>query len=71
MLEDFLRLNRGFEQTPLLVSALIRTFLLSIWAMVFSVLEATVKGLIDRRGLMAGITQIADRGSDRIKTNRR
>ena len=62
MVGDILRLGRGLEQRPLIVPTLYRTVVFSVWVGVFSVLEATVRGLLQRRGLMGGVEEIVSKG---------
>ena len=66
MLGDFLRVGRGLEQRPLILSALFRTFMFSVWVGIFGWLEATVRGLLEHRGLMSGFEEIANRGRDEL-----
>ena len=62
MVGDLLHLGRRLEQKPLILPILYRTVIFSVWVAVFSVVEATVRGLIHRQGLMGGLEEIAGRG---------
>src|SRR5262245_6489057 len=66
MIGDYLRLGRGLEQKPLIVPAVYRTFIFSVWVGIFSVLEGTVPGLLHGNGLMGGFEEIASRGWDEL-----
>ena len=62
MIGDLFRVSHGLEQKPLILPALYRTVMFSIWVAIFNVLEATVKGLFHGNGLMGGIDEISSRG---------
>lgn len=62
MVGDILHLGRGLEQKPLILPTLYRTVVFSVWVGVFSVLEATVRGLFQQRGLMGGVEEIVSKG---------
>ena len=62
MVGDLMRLGRAMENKPLIVSALFRTVMFSLWVALFSVLEETVKGLLHGNGLTGGFEEIASRG---------
>jgi len=62
MIGDYLRLGRGLEQKPLILPALYRTVMFSVWVGIFSVLEETVRGLVHGKGLASGVEEIASRG---------
>ena len=57
-----MRLGRGLEQKPLILSALFRTVMFSVWVAIFNVLEGTVRGLLHGNGLAGGVEEIASRG---------
>ena len=46
MVGDLLRLGRGLEHQPLILPTLYRTVVFSVWVGAFSLLEATVRGLL-------------------------
>ena len=62
MVGDYLRLGRGLEQKPLILPALYRTVMFSVWVGIFSVLEGTIRGLLHGNGLASGVEEIASRG---------
>jgi len=62
MVGDLFRLSHGFEQKPLILPALYRTVMFSVWVAIFSVLEETVRGLLHGNGLTGGFEDIASRG---------
>jgi len=62
MVGDLMRLGRAMENKPLIVSALFRTVMFSIWVAVFNVVEETVRGLLHGNGLTGGFEDIASRG---------
>ncbi len=66
MVGDLLRLGRRMEQKPLIVSALFRTVMFSLWVALFSVLEATVRGLLHGTGWAGGFEEIATKGWDEL-----
>ena len=66
MIGDYLRLGRGLEQKPLILPALYRTVMFSVWVGFFSVLEGTIRGLLHGKGLASGIEEIASRGWDEL-----
>ena len=64
MVGDILGLGRGLEHKPLILPTLSRTVVFSVWVGLFSLLEATVRGLLHRKGLLGGFEEIASRGWD-------
>jgi hypothetical protein len=60
MVGDVLRVGRRLEQKPLPI--VYRTVMFSVLVAVFSVLEATVRGLIHGQGLMGGFEEIVGKG---------
>jgi hypothetical protein len=62
MVGDLLRLGRKMENKPLIVSALFRTLMFSLWVAIFNLLEQTVRGLLHGKGLTGGFEDIASRG---------
>jgi len=61
MIGDILHLGRRLDHKPLIIPTLYRTFVFSLWIALFSVLEATVRGLIHRQGFMGGIEELANK----------
>ena len=62
MIGDILRLGRGFEERPLILPTLYRTVVFSVWVALFSVVEATIKGLLHGHGLLGGLEELASKG---------
>jgi hypothetical protein len=62
MIGDLLRLGRQMENKPLIVSALFRTVMFSIWVAIFNVLEETIRGLFHGQGITGGFEDITSRG---------
>ena len=56
---DLLQLGRRLDQQPLIIPTLYRTVVFTLWIGAFDVLEATVRGLIHRQGLLAGVQELA------------
>lgn len=59
---DLMRLDRGFAGRPLIFPTLFKSFMFSIWVMVFNLLEYTVKGLFRGEGWLGGLNSLANRG---------
>lgn len=66
MLGDILRLGRGLERWPLLVPTLFRTVVFSAWVAFFGLLERTVRGLVQGKGLAEGLADFASKGRDEL-----
>jgi len=62
LIGDAMRLGRGMERGPLIVPTLYRTVVFAVFIAAFSVLEATVRGLIHGQGWMGGLDEIASKG---------
>lgn len=62
MVGDILHLGRALDQKPLIMSTLHRTVVFSVWVAAFSVLEATVRALLRKQGLMGGLEELASKG---------
>jgi len=58
---DLLQLGRRLDQQPLIIPTLYRTVVFTVWIAVFDILEATLRGLIHRQGLMGGLEELANR----------
>ncbi len=59
LIGDLLRLGRGMENKPLILSTLTRSVVFTLFVMVFKFLEQTVKGLIRHEGWTGGFQQFA------------
>lgn len=66
MVGDLVRLGHRMEHQPLIVSAVFRTVMFSVWVALFNVAEATILGLIHGKGPAAGIHEITARGWDEL-----
>lgn len=62
MIGDLLRLGRRMENKPLIVSAVFRAVMFSVWVAIFNVLEETVRGLLHGQGITGGFEDILNRG---------
>jgi hypothetical protein len=62
MIGDFLHLGRGLEEKPLIVPTLYKTVVFTFFVAIFSILEHTVVGLWDGKGLMEGIKELKEDG---------
>ena len=58
---DLLRLGRRLDQQPLIIPTVYRTVVFTLWIGAFDVLEATIRGLIHRQGVMAGLEELANK----------
>lgn len=58
MVGDILHLGRGLEHKPLILPTLYRTVVFSVWVGFFSVLEHTVRGLLQGKGLTGGFFEL-------------
>ncbi len=58
---DLLRLGRRLDQQPLIIPTLYRTVVFSVWIAVFDIVEATLRGLIRREGVMGGLEELANK----------
>ncbi len=61
MIGGLLRLNRGLEHKPLILPTLFRTVIFSVWVGLFSLLEKTVLGLLQGKGLTGGFEVLASK----------
>lgn len=62
MIGDVLRLGRGFKDKPLIVPTLYRTILFSGWIWLFGVIEHTIRGLLQGKGLFGGFEELMGKG---------
>ncbi len=62
MIGDLLRLGRRMENKPLIVSAVFRAVMFSVWVAIFNVLEETARGLLQGQGITGGFEDILNRG---------
>jgi hypothetical protein len=59
---DALRLGRGLEDKPLIVPALYKAFVFTLFVGVFKLLESTLSGLLHGNGLAGGIHELLSKG---------
>ncbi len=69
MLGDILRLGRGLEHKPLILSTLYRTLVFIVWMGLFSLVEKTIRGLVQGKGLGSGLETIASKGWHELLAN--
>jgi len=62
LIADILHLGRRFENKPLIVSTLYKTMIFTLWVGVASVLESTIRGLLDAEGLAGGFEELIGKG---------
>jgi hypothetical protein len=63
---DALRLGNRFEGKPLIVSALYKTLLFSLFVGAFAIVEHMIAGWLDGRGLIAGFRNVINEGKDEL-----
>ena len=61
LVAEALRLGRGFEEKPLIVPTLYKTFLFTVCVAVFDIAEALVRGLIGGLGPMGAVDELMSR----------
>lgn len=59
-------LSRRFEDKPLIVPVLYKSILFGIFVMLFGVVEHVIEGWIHRQGLLGGLREIGELGTDEI-----
>jgi hypothetical protein len=64
MIGDVVRLGRGLERKPLIVSTLYKTVVFTIFVGVFTILEHALKGLWAGTGFMGGIADFFGKGHE-------
>ncbi len=62
LIGDALRLGRGFEDKPLMVPTLYKALVFTVFVAAFGVLEHTVGGLVEGKGLGGGWAELASTG---------
>jgi hypothetical protein len=62
LIGDLLRLGRGMENKPLIVSTLTRSVVFTIFVTAFTFVEETVKGLIRHQGWTGGVDKFIGSG---------
>lgn len=66
MIGQFIGLGTGMEEKPLIIPALHKAVVFSIFVALFGILEHMAGGLIHGIGLAGGINEILDKGKDEI-----
>jgi hypothetical protein len=61
LVAETLRLGRGFEEKPLVVPTVYKTFLFTVCMAVFDIAEALVRGLIRGLGPMGAVDEVMSR----------
>ena len=61
LVAETLRLGRGFEERPLIVPTLYKTFMFTVCVAVFDIVEALVRGLIGGLGPMGAVDHLMSR----------
>jgi hypothetical protein len=62
LIGDAMRIGRRLEDKPLIVPALWKSLVFSLWVAVFSVIEHTVEGLLRHQGVGEGLEKLASTG---------
>jgi len=61
MLGDIFRLGRSLEDRPLILATLYKTFVFTLWVILFKIVESAVDGLLRGRGLLRGALSLFER----------
>ena len=61
LMAEALRLGRGYEEKPLIVPTLSKTFLFTVCVAVFDIAEGLVRGLIGGLGPMGAVDEVTSR----------
>ena len=59
MIGAFLRIDRGFEQKPLIIPVIYKSFLFTVWVAVFDVAEKFIRGLISTNSFSGAVEEIS------------
>ncbi len=62
MLGDVLRLGRRLEDKPLIFPTLYKTVVFTLWVMLFSVVESTIREFLHGKGLAGGLDELISKG---------
>jgi hypothetical protein len=63
MIGNILRLDKSFQQRPLIFPTIFRAFVFSVWVALYKVIEQTVIGLVHGNGLEGGFSELLGKGS--------
>jgi len=66
MIGDVFHLGRGLEQKPLIYPALYKTVVFSLFVGIFTLIEHTIKGLWQGKGLTGGLVDFFGKGSHEV-----
>ncbi len=66
MIGTVLRIGQRFQEMPLIIPTIFRSFIFSIWVAIYKVLEHTVVGLVHGKGLTGGINELIGRGGNEL-----
>ena len=62
MLGDMLHLGRKLEDRPLIFSAIYKSAVFTLWVVLFSIVEAALRGLLHGTGLSGGLDELMSKG---------
>jgi hypothetical protein len=63
---DALGQGKRYEDRPLIVSVLYKTFVFTLWVLAFSLLEHAVSGYLHGKGLQGGLDELREKGRDEL-----
>jgi hypothetical protein len=66
LIGDALRLGRRFEEEPLIIPALYKAVMFSLFVGLFAILEHVIGGLIHGKGVAGGFREIMSEGKDEL-----
>jgi hypothetical protein len=69
LIGNLLHLGRGLEKKPLIWPTLYRSVVFTVFVGIFTVIEHAVRGLWHGKGLIGGIEDFFDKGSDELLAN--
>src|SRR5579884_2510351 len=69
MIGNLMHLGRGFENKPLIVPTIYKTFVFTIYVAIFSFLEHTVRGMFHGEGWTGGVRHIKEVGVNTFMAN--
>ncbi len=61
LVAESLRVDRGFENKPLIVATLYKAFLFTVCVGIFDVIESMIRGFIHGSGLMGAVSEFTSR----------
>jgi len=69
MVGDALKLGRGLDQKPLIVPTLVKTIVFTLLVSAFAFIEHAVRSLLKGTGLLNGLLDFLDKGSQEVLAN--